>query len=107
MKLLFEQEDVNLDSSSKSGRTPLSWAAENGHEGIVKLLLGREDVNPDTQDTVFACTPHDLSNKIENETTQVKGLEVTCDSTCTEISVAGIGFSLARFVPLRQSMFSK
>ena len=32
---------VNPDSSSKYGRTPLSWAAENGYEGIVELLLGR------------------------------------------------------------------
>ena len=27
------------------GRTPLLWAAERGHEGVVRILLGREDVN--------------------------------------------------------------
>ena len=33
------------------GQTPLSWAAEYGHEGVVKILLEREDVNPDLADT--------------------------------------------------------
>ena len=26
--------------------TPLGWAAGNGHEGVVELLLGRDDVDP-------------------------------------------------------------
>ena len=28
-------------------RTPLSWAAGEGHEGVIKMLFEREDVNPD------------------------------------------------------------
>jgi len=55
--LLFGRRYVNPDSSSSSGRTPLSWAAWSGHEGIVKLLLGREDVNPNTPDTKYGQTP--------------------------------------------------
>ena len=35
-KLLAERDDV--DSKDKNGRTPLSWAAESGHEAVVKLL---------------------------------------------------------------------
>ena len=46
MKLLLGREDFNPDTrDSRCGQTLLSWAAENGHEGIVKLLLEREDVN--------------------------------------------------------------
>ena len=55
---------VNPDSLSKTGRTPLTWAAENGHEEIVKLLLGRKDVNPDTPDMEDRRTP--LSWAVEN-----------------------------------------
>lgn len=36
---------VDLDFSDKNGRTPLSWAAENGHEAVVKLLLAKDAVN--------------------------------------------------------------
>ena len=39
--------DINEDFS---GCTPLSWAACNGHEGTVKFLLGRGEVNPDKPD---------------------------------------------------------
>ena len=30
--------------------TPLWWAAENGHEEVVRILLGRDDIDPDKQD---------------------------------------------------------
>lgn len=32
------------------GRTPLSWAAETGRGGIVKMLLECQDVIPNTTD---------------------------------------------------------
>jgi len=32
------------------GATPLSWAAWNGHEVVVKTLLGRSDVDPNKAD---------------------------------------------------------
>ena len=51
--LLFGRRYINPDISSESCRTPLSWAAGNGHEGAVKLLLGRQDVNPNTLDTEY------------------------------------------------------
>jgi ankyrin repeat protein len=38
VKLLLEK-GAELESKDKYGQTPLSWAAERGHEAVVKLLL--------------------------------------------------------------------
>ena len=48
MDILFGRLYISPDTSDKYDRTPLLWAAQNGHEGIAKLLLERKDVNPDT-----------------------------------------------------------
>jgi ankyrin repeat protein len=37
MKLLLEKADIA--SKPSNGQMPLSWAAESGHEEVVKLLL--------------------------------------------------------------------
>jgi len=55
--LLFGRRYVNPDSLCSASQTPLSWAARNGHEGIVKLLLERNDVNPDIPDKLQGQTP--------------------------------------------------
>ena len=47
MSLLFGRRYVNPSRPDSYCRTPLSWAAENGNEEIVKLLLKREDVSPE------------------------------------------------------------
>ena len=65
--LLIGMRYVNPDSSSKSGRTPLMRAAANGHEGVVKLLLGQKDVNPDTPNTKNGRTPLSLAAKNGHE----------------------------------------
>ena len=59
--LLLGRRYVNPDSPSKSGGTPLSWTAGNGHEGVVKMLLERKDVNPNTPDTQYGQTPLSLA----------------------------------------------
>jgi hypothetical protein len=46
--LLKNGHDPNFKDTY--GRTPLSWAAENGHEAVVKQLLATERVDPDSKD---------------------------------------------------------
>ena len=29
----------------------LAWAAQNGHEGVVRMLLGQDDIEPDKPDS--------------------------------------------------------
>jgi ankyrin repeat protein len=59
---LLENEH-NADSKDNNGRTPLSWAAENGHEAVVRLLVDRADVDADSKDN-YGITP--LSRAAEN-----------------------------------------
>jgi len=59
--MLLEREDVNPNQGdTEYGRTPLSWAAEKGHEGVVKVLLGRGDVRTITPDN-WGQTPLPLA----------------------------------------------
>lgn len=48
VKLLLAKDGVNPDFKHKDNGTPLSWAAENGHETAVKLLLAKKGVDPDS-----------------------------------------------------------
>jgi ankyrin repeat protein len=45
VKLLLAQDGVDPDSKDKYGRTPLWWAAGNGHEAVVKLLQWNDDLS--------------------------------------------------------------
>ena len=51
MEILLERSYVNpCTIDTFFGRTPLSWAAENRHEEIVRILLEPNDVDPNTAD---------------------------------------------------------
>ncbi|KAK3384603.1 hypothetical protein B0T24DRAFT_716268 [Lasiosphaeria ovina] len=54
VKLL--EENADIETKVIAGQTPLSWAAENGHEAVVNLLLER-GANIETKDTKFGRTP--------------------------------------------------
>ena len=41
---------------NKRGRSPLSLAAEAGHEAVIRLLLERDDINVNSEDR-SDCTP--------------------------------------------------
>ena len=43
---LVEVEGCDINQIDCVGNTPLVWAARNGHVGVVKILLGRGDLNP-------------------------------------------------------------
>jgi len=47
---------VNPNKPDKYGQTPILLAAEDGHQGVAKLLLGMRDVNPDAADG-YGSTP--------------------------------------------------
>ena len=63
LRSLLVNPKFNPDTSDSYGRTPLSWAAGNGHEAVVKLLLEMYNVDADSKD-YHSQTP--LSYAAEN-----------------------------------------
>ncbi len=55
VKMLLEQDDVEIDSRDKYGQTPLAWAAENGHRLVGHILL-EHGANIDARDD-YGRTP--------------------------------------------------
>jgi len=65
VKLLLANDQVNVnDKDSLYRQTPLSRAAENGHEAMVKLLLANDWVDVNAKDSLYGQTP--LSRAAEN-----------------------------------------
>jgi len=50
MNIVRRRRYVNPNRQDKYGQTAILLAAEEGHEGVVRLLLGRKDVKHDTVD---------------------------------------------------------
>ena len=55
---LVEVEGCDISQKNSMGRTgtPLGWAARNGHEEVVRILLGQDDIDPDKPDQ-YGRTP--------------------------------------------------
>ena len=54
---LLEMKEWDVNASDCIGMTALTWAAERGHEEVVKMLLEREEANPNHVDTKYGRTP--------------------------------------------------
>lgn len=57
LSFLLNTGEVDVDLKDDHGRTPLSWAAENGHKTIVTMLLNTSRFDVDSKDTVHGRTP--------------------------------------------------
>ena len=54
---VLDMKEWDVNATDCLGNTALTWAAEQGHERVVNMLLEREDVNPDRTDTQDGRTP--------------------------------------------------
>ncbi|RYP39454.1 hypothetical protein DL767_002188 [Monosporascus sp. MG133] len=94
-ELLYENR-ANLNTADGDGRTPLSLAAMNGHEAIVKLLLEAEKVDVDWKDnchqtplSLAAMNGHEAVVKLLLKTEKVDADSKNiyyCRTTSTEFS---------------------
>jgi hypothetical protein len=55
--IILPKKGHHPDLKDTYGRTPLSWAADGGHDAVVKLLLANDGVDPDSKDTKYGRTP--------------------------------------------------
>jgi ankyrin repeat protein len=72
---MLAEDGVDPDSKDNYGQTPLSWAAMNGHEAVVKLLLAEDGVDPDPKND-YGMTPLSLAVSNGHEAV-VKSLQAT------------------------------
>ena len=61
---LFEGNVLNTNPTTENSWTPLIWAAQNGNEIVVKLLLDSGKVDANSKDNLYGRTP--LSRAAEN-----------------------------------------
>jgi ankyrin repeat protein len=55
LSYLLARDDVEVDSKDNDGRTPLSWAADTGHEEVVSYC-GTDGVDVDSKDNGWSDT---------------------------------------------------
>jgi len=57
VEAVLDMREWDVNATDSAGNTALAWAARKGHDGVVKRLLERKDVNPDLTDTKYGRTP--------------------------------------------------
>jgi ankyrin repeat protein len=45
------EKEADVESEDEDGHKPLLIDAANGHEGVVRLLLAKDGVNPDSEES--------------------------------------------------------
>ncbi|KAH6694358.1 heterokaryon incompatibility protein-domain-containing protein [Leptodontidium sp. MPI-SDFR-AT-0119] len=64
-EIAFGEEQSML--KSQYGLTPLSWAAGNGYNDVVNLLLAKDGIDPDLKDNQYSRTPLSWAARIGYE----------------------------------------
>jgi len=54
---LLDMKEWDVNATDFKGNTPLAWAAEKGHDGVVKMLLERKGLNPNKAGAESGKTP--------------------------------------------------
>ncbi|KAH7370656.1 hypothetical protein BKA65DRAFT_418335 [Rhexocercosporidium sp. MPI-PUGE-AT-0058] len=54
---ITNREEYKYILKGQYGLTPLSWVAGNGYDPAVKLLLAKDGIDPDLQDSQYSRTP--------------------------------------------------
>jgi len=58
---LVETGCYDINEEDYNGHTPLTWAAEYGHDEMVKMMLELEEIEPDKPDGIIGQTPLSLA----------------------------------------------
>ena len=61
----------DIDEGDFGGYTLLAWAARNGHEEVMEILLGREGVDPDKPDNYCRKPLSHAANRGHEEVVKV------------------------------------
>ena len=67
VRLLIENEDIDINAKAKDGRTPLSLAVAIGHEAIVQMLISRDDVDVNPKDNNLGIVPIIIATMLGHE----------------------------------------
>ena len=58
---VLDQKEWDVNAADCMGSTALTWATRRGQDEVVKVLLEREDIDPNLADTQDGRTPHTLA----------------------------------------------